>query len=210
MSPGCSSSKAFSSACHLKPGYLMTPHIHLIQVSLSREVDMAYASALKVERTNLPICQTIGENSVVSFQANTPLWTNLAELQAALQKQNWHLQNWPKLISWRGIGRTDTDVSACCWASRSTLFPSSKVSTVAFGIPFCKQATLVAKSGLEWTAAYCKLPHNPLSWCLSWSFLGLSGKALRAFGVSIGFILWTYRLWFTLMEWSGSVQYQGL
>ena len=73
MSPGCSLSKAVSGACHLKLGFLIKPHIHLIQVNLSREVDMAYASALKVERTTLPTyfeCHTMGENSVVSFTAS--------------------------------------------------------------------------------------------------------------------------------------------
>ena len=48
----------------------MYPHMHLIHVNLSRELDMAYASALSVDRTTLPIClvcHTIGEKSVVSF-----------------------------------------------------------------------------------------------------------------------------------------------
>ena len=45
--------------------------IHIIQANLPKEVDMAYAPALKVERTTLPIClecHTMGENSVVSFK----------------------------------------------------------------------------------------------------------------------------------------------
>ena len=83
------------------------------------------------------------------------------------------------------MGRTVTDVSACDSESLKIRFPSSNVSTVALGIPFCKQSTLVAISGLEWTAAYCKLPHKPLSWCSASSVVGLSGVALLSLGTSI-------------------------
>ena len=83
------------------------------------------------------------------------------------------------------MGRTVTDVSACDCASLKIRFPSSNVSTVALGILFCKQSTLVAISGLEWTAAYCKLPHKPLSWCSASSVIGLSGVALLSLGTSI-------------------------
>ena len=140
-----------------------------IQVNLSKELDIAYASALRVDRTTLPICfecQTIGENSVVSFDAsfgehammNKPCWADSCFADAKLAS--------PKLAkqtSVIGIGLTMTDVSQKFWVSRSVLFPSNKVSTVALGILFCKYATRVAMSGLECTAAYWRLPQRPLS-----------------------------------------------
>ena len=101
-------------------------------------------------------------------------------------------------------GLTMTDVSAKLWASRNTLFPSSKVSTVADVIPFWRQATFVAMSGLECTAAYCRLPHKPLRALSSWLVMGLVVSVRRTFGMSIGEILWIYRPWFTFIEKSGN------
>ena len=95
----------------------MYPHILRIQVNLSSELDMAYASALSVERTTLPICfecQTIGENSVVSLDAsfgehammNKPCWADSDFADAKLAS--------PKLASETSdmaIGLKNTDVS---------------------------------------------------------------------------------------------------
>ena len=139
ISPGCSSFKTVSGLCHAKLGLLMYPHIHLIHVSLSSEEDMAYAGALRVERTTLPIClecQTIGENSVVPFLA-------IFGVQAIMKSSCWAVNCFadaklasPKLAkptSSIGKGRATTEVSLKAWASRST---SSKVSTVVLVIPF--------------------------------------------------------------------------
>ena len=97
---------------------LCTPTYKRIHVNLSRELDIAYASALSVERTTLPIClecQTMGENSVVSLfpslgvhaMMNRPCCADncLAEAKLASPKLAKH-------ISEIGIDLTITAVSA--------------------------------------------------------------------------------------------------
>ena len=184
--------------------------MHLIHVNLSSELDIAYASALKVERTTLPIClvcHATGEKSVVSLFASfrvhamikIPCWADICLAEAKLAS--------PKLAkqsSVMGIGRTITEVLANSWVSLSTRFASSRVCTVALVIPFCRCATFAATSGRECTAAYCRLPQIPLSLFNSCGVIGLSTSALRSLGMSMGVILWTYFSWLTLIEKSGN------
>ena len=58
--------------------------------------------------------------------------------------------------------------------------------------------------GLEWTAAYWRLPQKPLSCCNWLGVIFSSGWFLLAFGISMGPILFTYLPWFVLIEKSGS------
>ena len=210
ISPGCSLHKAFSGLCHSNAGFLIWPHMHLIQVNLSSELDIAYASALKVDLTTRPIClvcQTMGEKSVVSFFAswgvhammNIPCCADscLADAKLASPKL-------AKLTSWIGIGLTITEVAAWSWASLKTLLASSRVWTEAVGMHFCNWDTLAAISGREWTAAYWRLPQSPRSWFISFGFIQPSNSLLRDLGMSIGEILWTYFSWLTRIEKSGS------
>ena len=99
INPGCSAFKDVSGWDQSKVGSRMYPHMLRIQVSLSSELDIAYASALSVERTTLPICfecQTMGENSVVSLDAsfgeyamiNKPCWPTAASQMRSLRHQN--------------------------------------------------------------------------------------------------------------------------
>lgn len=158
-----------SGLCQRKSGSLMKPHMQRTHVSLSNDDDIAYASALSVDLTTLPICfvcHTMGEKSVTSFCESflvqvimkMPCCADscLADAKLASPKL-------AKQISEMGIGRTMTAVLANCCASFKTLFPSRRVLTLADPIPFCKPATLAAMSGRECTAAYCKLPHKALS-----------------------------------------------
>ena len=75
--------REISGVCHLKIPSLTIAHMHLTQVSLSRDEDIAYASALSVERTTLLIClecHEIGDisdiwlvaSSLVHAAMNTP------------------------------------------------------------------------------------------------------------------------------------------
>ena len=109
-----------------------------------------------------------------------------------------------KQTSPMGSGRTITDVSENACASRSTLFPSKRVSTVAWLIPFWRFATFVAMSGLECTAAYWRLPHKSLSCCSSLGVILSSSWFLLAFGILMGPILFTYLLRLILTEKSGN------
>ena len=56
MRPEGSAFKDFSGWDHKKLGSLIKLHMQRIQVSLSKELDIAHASALKVDLTTLPIC----------------------------------------------------------------------------------------------------------------------------------------------------------
>ena len=104
-----------------------------------------------------------------------------------------------------GNGRTMTEVSTKAWASRKTRLPSSKVSTVADVIPFCKHATFMAMSGLESTAASWRpVPQRPFKFWSSLLVTGLVVSDLLGLGMSMCAILWIYRPWFTYIEKSSS------
>ena len=74
-------SKAFGSAfkdssgfCHRKRLSFIIAHMHLNQVNLSSDDDIAYASALKVDRTTLLICfecHAIGDMSEILFSLSS-------------------------------------------------------------------------------------------------------------------------------------------
>ena len=131
-----------SGFCHLKEGLPMYPHIHLSQLSLSNDDDMAYASALRVDRTTLPICfelHAMGEKVDGLFSANsgehaimnTPCCARSCDADAKLAS--------PKLANvmvFNDNGQINSAVSAVFCASIRTLLASSKVSTVAFVIDF--------------------------------------------------------------------------
>ena len=174
----------------------MYPHIQRIQFNLSREDDMAYASALSVDLTTRPIClelHAMGEkvdglfsaNSGVHAIMNTPCCARSCDADAKLAS--------PKLanvMSFSDSGRTNSAVSAVFCASIKILLASNKVSTVALVIDFWMNATLAAMSGLLCTAAYCKLPQSPRS---SWTSAAVASAVLsirRTFGTLIGEILW--------------------
>ena len=120
-----------------------------IHVSLSKELDMEYASALTdllcVPKDWRKLCCLV---SCKASGTGHRGWADscLADAKLASPKLAKH-------TSCIGNGRTMTEVSTKAWASRKTRLPSSKVSTVADVIPFCKHATFMAMSGLECTAA---------------------------------------------------------
>ena len=151
-----------SGFCQRNDGLSMYPHIHRSQFSLSSEDDMAYASALKVDRTTRPICfelHAIGEKVDGLFSANsgvhaimkTPCCARSCDADAKLAS--------PKLanvIVFNDSGRINSAVSAVFCASIRLLLASNKVSTVALALVMdCWiKATLAAMSGLLCTAAY--------------------------------------------------------
>ena len=160
---------ALSGCCHSNVLSIANPHRHLIQLSLSNELDIAYASALNVDLTTLPIClefQATGEKSVDSFCANLLVHAIMNNPCCALSCEADAKLASPKLanvISFSGIGRIVMEVDSVFLASLSTLFPSKRDSTVALQIDFCTMDTFAAKSGRLLTAAYCSDPHKALS-----------------------------------------------
>lgn len=58
--------KAVSGYCHLNVGSTMYPHKHLSQDNLSSEELIAYASALRVDLTTLPICFEFHDTGLMS------------------------------------------------------------------------------------------------------------------------------------------------
>ena len=134
--------------------------IHVKYVNLSSEEFMEYASALKVDRTTLPIClefQATGLTSDVRFSPrlfrhatmNRPCWARNWAADAKLASPKL-----AKVISLNGIGLMWIAVCDVSFVSLRTRLASSKVETVAFGICFCKNETFAAMSGRLCTAAY--------------------------------------------------------
>ena len=169
----------------------LPPQSNLIHPSLSTLLDMAKASADRVDRTTRAIFLEDQVSGLIGADSLLFNWLLVAHINVPWNESNClGLANdaSPKLTwvsSSSGILRKPILTSDSFWASLKTLLASSKVDTVALAIWVCTSPNFAAMSGRVWVTAYWRLPMIPLSLDNSWSVMGLSGCCLRDRPISI-------------------------
>lgn len=176
---------------------------------MSTAPDNAIASADSVLTATFWIfseCQAIGFTGLRRFSP-IPLWVAIIIIpwweSWFFSEANDASENARNRTCSNGIGWTRKATSEYCLASCKVRFASINVLTFALLILLCNHPSLEHKSGLEFTAACCKLPMTARSDCPSSSVTTSSVCNLRLRDRVKALMSLTYWLWSTVMEESG-------
>ena len=197
---GVSWGSNFSGCVHSHFGFRVQAQRILSHMSLSTVLLRAAASApnvllttrgtrLLVQATGATIDLLFSNNSRVVTKMRVPWWALccLFDMKEASEKA--------QKVTFPGeIGKTINE-TGFCFASASTLLAVTRSEIVARLMADCSSPTFAAKSGLVWTAAYCKAPTMLLSELFSVSLREDVNWDRRPLSMVTGEIFSTYEIW---------------